>query len=79
MIDTRLMLHLLRAIPSHARVIFIGDIDQLPSVGPGNVLRDMIASEKNSCGSFERDFSPGKKFKNYHECPPSESGLFSRD
>ncbi len=46
MIDTRLMLHLLRAIPSHARAIFIGDIDQLPSVGPGNVLRDMIASEK---------------------------------
>lgn len=44
MIDTMLMSQLLRAIPSHARVLFVGDIHQLPSVGPGNVLRDMIAS-----------------------------------
>jgi exodeoxyribonuclease V alpha subunit len=46
MIDTLLMHHLLKAIPSHARVILIGDIDQLPSVGPGNVLKDLIASQK---------------------------------
>jgi exodeoxyribonuclease V alpha subunit len=45
MIDTQLMYHLLKAIPDTARVIFIGDVDQLPSVGPGNVLKDMIASE----------------------------------
>lgn len=45
MIDTFLMYHLLKAIPSHARLIFVGDIDQLPSVGPGNVLRDLIESE----------------------------------
>lgn len=44
MIDTLLMYSLLKAIPDHARVIFVGDIDQLPSVGPGNVLKDMIAS-----------------------------------
>ncbi|NNM43139.1 MAG: ATP-dependent RecD-like DNA helicase [Chlamydiae bacterium] len=46
MIDTQLMYHLLKAIPNSARVIFIGDIDQLPSVGPGNVLKDMISSER---------------------------------
>ena len=46
MIDTQLMYSLLKAIPSSARVIFIGDIDQLPSVGPGNVLKDIINSEK---------------------------------
>lgn len=46
MIDTLLMYNLLKAIPSTARMIFIGDVDQLPSVGPGNVLKDMIASEK---------------------------------
>lgn len=46
MIDTQLMNHLLRAIPSEARTIFIGDIDQLPSVGPGNVLKNMIQSER---------------------------------
>lgn len=44
MIDTQLMYHLLKAIPDEARVIFIGDVDQLPSVGPGNVLKDMITS-----------------------------------
>lgn len=44
MIDTLLMNNLLKAIPDHARVIFVGDINQLPSVGPGNVLKDIIAS-----------------------------------
>lgn len=44
MIDTHLMNSLLKAIPSHARILFVGDIHQLPSVGPGNVLQDMIAS-----------------------------------
>lgn len=48
MIDTMLMYHLLKAIPTHARVIFVGDINQLPSVGPGNVLKDMIASRSIS-------------------------------
>jgi exodeoxyribonuclease V alpha subunit len=45
MIDTMLMFHLLRAIPGRARVLFVGDIDQLPSVGAGTVLRDLIQSE----------------------------------
>lgn len=46
MIDTLLMNNLLKAIPSHARVIFVGDIYQLPSVGPGNVLKDIIQSHR---------------------------------
>lgn len=46
MIDTILMLQLLKAIPNHARVLFLGDIHQLPSVGAGNVLKDFIKSEK---------------------------------
>ena len=44
MIDTILMYHLLKAIPAPATCIFVGDVNQLPSVGPGNVLNDMIAS-----------------------------------
>jgi exodeoxyribonuclease V alpha subunit len=44
MVDTLLMHHLLKAIPSHAHLILVGDVDQLPSVGPGNVLRDIIKS-----------------------------------
>lgn len=45
MIDTYLMFNLLKAIPSHARVLLVGDINQLPSVGPGNVLKDIIRSQ----------------------------------
>ncbi len=44
MIDTVLMYHLLRAVPLHSTLILIGDVNQLPSVGPGNVLRDIIES-----------------------------------
>ena len=44
MIDILMMNSLLKAIPARMRLILVGDIDQLPSVGPGNVLRDMIES-----------------------------------
>jgi exodeoxyribonuclease V alpha subunit len=46
MIDTQLLFHLLKAIPTKARVLLVGDIDQLPSVGAGTVLRDLISSKK---------------------------------
>ena len=45
MIDVMLMYNLLKAVPDAMTLIFVGDIDQLPSVGAGNVLRDMIDSE----------------------------------
>lgn len=44
MIDIRLADHLLRALPDRTQLIFIGDVDQLPSVGPGSVLGDLIES-----------------------------------
>ena len=44
MIDVVLLNHLVKAIPTHAAVIFVGDIDQLPSVGSGAVLADLIRS-----------------------------------
>jgi exodeoxyribonuclease V alpha subunit len=44
MIDTILMYHLLKAIPPQATFIMVGDVDQLPSVGAGNVLKDCINS-----------------------------------
>jgi len=47
MIDTILMYHLLKAVPLNATLILVGDVNQLPSVGAGNVLNDMIA-----CGSI---------------------------
>ncbi len=44
MVDIHLMHSLLQAIPNGARLFLVGDVDQLPSVGPGNVLMDIIAS-----------------------------------
>jgi exodeoxyribonuclease V alpha subunit len=44
MIDNLLMYHFLKAVPKEAALILVGDIDQLPSVGAGNVLKDIIGS-----------------------------------
>lgn len=44
MLDVLLCNHLLKAVPPNAHVLFVGDADQLPSVGPGNVLHDLIES-----------------------------------
>ena len=46
MVDISLMHALLKAVNVGTRLILVGDVNQLPSVGPGNVLRDMIESEK---------------------------------
>jgi len=45
MVDVPLMSHLLRALPPSASLLLVGDVDQLPSVGPGMVLRHIIDSE----------------------------------
>ncbi|MCX5802907.1 MAG: ATP-dependent RecD-like DNA helicase [Proteobacteria bacterium] len=44
MVDTLLMYYFLKAVPSKATLILVGDVDQLPSVGPGNILKDVIDS-----------------------------------
>ena len=44
MVDVMLMQSLMRAVPDRAALLIVGDIDQLPSVGPGQVLADIIAS-----------------------------------
>lgn len=45
MIDIRLMAQVMSAIPPGGNILLVGDVDQLPSVGPGSVLRDIIESE----------------------------------
>jgi exodeoxyribonuclease V alpha subunit len=44
MVDVALMYQLARALPAHACLILVGDVDQLPSIGPGTVLADLICS-----------------------------------
>jgi exodeoxyribonuclease V alpha subunit len=45
MLDVELAAMLLEALPPETRIVFVGDADQLPSVGPGNVLSDLVTSE----------------------------------
>lgn len=46
MVDIVLMHHFLNAVPDDCRIILVGDTDQLPAVGPGSVLKDIIRSQK---------------------------------
>ncbi|MDD2402028.1 MAG: AAA family ATPase, partial [Clostridia bacterium] len=56
MVDISLMYNLLKAVPSTTVVILVGDVDQLPSVGAGNVLRDIINSDTVSVIKLTRIF-----------------------
>ncbi len=56
MVDVSLMYQLLRAVPAHACLILVGDVDQLPSVGPGRVLRDIIESKTVPVARLTRIF-----------------------
>jgi len=49
MVDLLLMYNLLKALPAGCRLIMVGDVDQLPAVGAGNVLRDLINSGNIPC------------------------------
>ncbi len=56
MLDISLTASLMKAIPPTAQVLFIGDVDQLPSVGAGNVLKDLIDSQKVPCYALTKVF-----------------------
>lgn len=56
MVDVYLMQALLKAITIDTRLVMVGDVNQLPSVGPGNVLRDIIASQCFSVVTLDKIF-----------------------
>jgi exodeoxyribonuclease V alpha subunit len=56
MVDLMLMDHLLQAIDPHTHLILVGDVDQLPSVGPGSVLKDLIDSRRVPVAVLRRIF-----------------------
>ncbi|HWA10105.1 MAG TPA: AAA family ATPase [Opitutaceae bacterium] len=60
MLDTRLAAALLQAVPSKAHVLLVGDTDQLPSVGAGNVLKDLIAA---SAAANSKTQTPNSKIE----------------
>lgn len=56
MLDIILLFRLLKALPDTCRILFVGDENQLPSIGPGNVLHDMIAGGKIPVYRLEENF-----------------------
>ncbi|MBR3003043.1 MAG: ATP-dependent RecD-like DNA helicase [Clostridia bacterium] len=78
MVDMFLMNYLLKCIYKGTKVILVGDSDQLPSVGPGSVLKDLIASEKITTVHLDKIFRQAAKSKiilNAHRVNSGESFL----
>ena len=61
MLDINLAASLLRAVPSDAQILFVGDVDQLPPVGPGDFFRDLISSEITPVFRLNKIFRQGKE------------------
>ena len=76
MIDTVLMYHLLKAIPQTATWIIVGDVNQLPSVGAGNVLKDIIASGSVSVVELTEIFRQAKASKIIVNAHKINNGIF---
>ncbi len=80
MVDTQLMHFLCEAVPLSARFVLVGDVFQLPSVGPGNVLRDMIKSEKIPTFFLETIFRQAQKSEivlNAHRVLKGETPVYA--
>jgi exodeoxyribonuclease V alpha subunit len=76
MMDTWLTGHFISAVPDAACLVFVGDVDQLPSVGPGNVLRDLIHSQAVPCAKLDTIFrqqTGGRIVRNAHLINRGES------
>ncbi|HOZ55196.1 MAG TPA: ATP-dependent RecD-like DNA helicase [Clostridia bacterium] len=63
MVDLFLMNYLLKAIYKGTKIVFVGDIDQLPSVGPGSILGDLIKSEKLPTITLDKIFRQAAQSK----------------
>jgi exodeoxyribonuclease V alpha subunit len=74
MVDVLLMQALMKAVPDHAGLLIVGDIDQLPSVGPGQVLADLIASGAVPVVRLTEGLPPGGAEPDYYQCPSDQPG-----
>lgn len=79
MLDAPLCLHLLRALPLTCRLILIGDVNQLPSVGPGQVLGDVIASQAVPVARLSRIFRQAAESCIVVNAHRINQGLFPQD
>jgi exodeoxyribonuclease V alpha subunit len=82
MLDVELAARLLEAVPSGCRLVLVGDADQLPSVGPGNVLADVIASGAVPVVSLRHIFRQGREsliVVNAHRVNTGQMPVLRRD
>ena len=82
MVDILLMNHLLNAIEAGSHILFVGDMDQLPSVGAGNVLRDLIESDVIPVIRLDTIFRQAEDsyiIVNAHRINNGEMPLFTKD
>src|SRR5690625_6530529 len=79
MVDIWLANHLLKAIPNDMQILFVGDHDQLPSVGPGQVLTDMIQSERIPAVRLESVFRQQKGSKILKLPHDKKNNQFTKD
>jgi len=76
MIDIVMMNSILKAIPDFMTVIMVGDVDQLPSIGPGNVLRDLIESNVVPTVKLEKVYRQAQKSKIIENAHKINQGIF---
>jgi exodeoxyribonuclease V alpha subunit len=82
MLDTLMTFALLAATPLHCRLVLVGDTDQLPSVGPGNVLADLIASRRVPVVRLSHIFRQAEKSRivvNAHRVNQGEMPIVAAD
>ncbi|HMI83250.1 MAG TPA: ATP-dependent RecD-like DNA helicase, partial [Polyangiaceae bacterium] len=82
MLDTAMTYSLLRALPPRCQLVFVGDVDQLPSVGPGSVLSDLIRSGAVAVVRLSRIFRQAEESRiivNAHRVNQGELPVMSAD
>ena len=82
MVDAQLFSSLLDAVTNETQLILVGDVDQLPSVGPGEVLKDLINSQKIPTIKFSEIFRQSSKSSiilNSHKINHGEAPEFAKD
>ena len=72
MVDVSLMNHLLRALPVKASLLLVGDVDQLPSVGPGMVLEEPDRQRSHLRRAVDRGFPTGRAQPDHHQRSPDQ-------
>ena len=72
MLDVLLANKLVKAVPPGAHLLLVGDVDQLPSVGAGEVLRDLLAAERPAPGAADQGVPPSPAERGGDQRPPHQ-------